>query len=101
MNVTEVMHLPTPVPVQRPLPAAAATALVPAAQNASSAPSGNLTQQAVKTYQVLQGGAGFPPSADPTFVLPPDSRGFVQLFNTIQAIAVEHVYPAPIFSFSA
>ena len=100
MSVTEVIHLPTPVPVQHASTALAAASAVPAVST-SPTPSGNLSQQAAKTYQVLQGGAGFPPSSDPTFVLPPDGRGFIQLFNTIQAIAVEHVYPAPIFSFNA
>jgi hypothetical protein len=71
------------------------------AVDSSAAGSGNLSQQAASTYEILRGGAGFPPSAEPTFVLPTNSRGFEQLYNALQAVAVEHVYPAPIFSFTA
>ncbi len=68
---------------------------------ATSPISANLSQQAAPTYQVLQGGAGLPPSANPSFVLPPGGAGFLRLYAALEAIAVEHVYPAPIFSFSA
>ncbi|HEY5340586.1 MAG TPA: hypothetical protein VIK27_06135 [Candidatus Aquilonibacter sp.] len=73
-----------------------------AASAAASSPSNaNLSQQAAPIYQVLQGGAGLPPSANPSFVLPPSGAGFLRLYAALEAIAVEHVYPAPIFSFSA
>jgi hypothetical protein len=61
----------------------------------------DLSAAAAPTYRVLQGGGGLPASATPSFVLPANGRGFLALFNALQAIAVEHVYPAPVFSFSA
>ena len=99
MNVASVTHLAAAVPLQRAVPAVPASA--PAVASAPAPATGNLSQQAAKTFGVLQGGAAFPPSATPTYVLPANGRGFSQLFNTLQAIAVEHFYPAPIFTFSA
>jgi hypothetical protein len=67
----------------------------------SSTAGSNLSEQAAPTFRVLQGGGGLPPSGSPSFVLPPNGVGFLRIFTALEAIAVEHVYPAPIFSFSA
>jgi hypothetical protein len=106
MNVSGIVHLPTPTPVgstalvgsKVAAPAQAASVSLPAVAVPLKA---NLSEQAAPVYQVLRAGATIPPSSAPGYVLPPYGHGFSQLFNAIQAIAVEHVYPAPVFSFSA
>jgi hypothetical protein len=98
MKVDDVIQLPPPVPVRRE---SAPAAVVSAPATPPAYASTNLSQQAAGTYHVLSGGAAFPASNTPTFVLPANARGLIQLYNAIQAIAVERVYPAPIFSFSA
>ena len=104
MKVDDVIQLPPPVPV-RSSNAGGSSLAAPAPSPASVAqglsPSGNLSQQAAGTYHVLSGGAAFPASNTPTFVLPANARGLIQLYNAIQAVAVERIYPAPIFSFNA
>lgn len=73
----------------------AGTSLAPVSQPA------NLSNEAASTFQVLQGGAASPASGSPAFVLPADAAGFLRLYQALQAIAIERVYPAPIFSFQA
>ncbi len=69
-------------------------------QPATPANHGNLSQAAQPVFDALQSAAAFPPSADPTYVLPANGS-FLRLFNAVQAIAAERVYPAPVFSFTA
>ncbi len=60
----------------------------------------NLSQLAAPVYQALQSTAAFPPSSDPTFVVPLGT-GVLRLYEAVQAIAAERLYPAPVFSFAA
>jgi hypothetical protein len=60
----------------------------------------NLTQLAAPVYQALQSTAAFPASSDPAFVVPL-GLGVLRLYEAVQAIAAERVYPAPVFSFAA
>jgi hypothetical protein len=60
----------------------------------------NLTQLAAPVYQALQSTAAFPASSDPAFVVPLGT-GVLRLYEAVQAIAAERVYPAPVFSFAA
>jgi hypothetical protein len=60
----------------------------------------NLSQAAKPVFEALQSAAAFPPSADPTYVLPVNGN-FLRLFSAVQALAAERVYPAPVFSFTA
>jgi len=61
----------------------------------------NLSEAAKPVYQALQSAAAFPPSANPSYVLPVQTGNFLRLFSTVQAIAAERLYPAPVFSFLA
>jgi hypothetical protein len=79
----------------------ASRALVRAADPGGAPVVQNLTAAAAATYRVLGGGAAYPPSSTPSFVLPANGLGYLQLYQTLLAIAVERVYPAPIFSFEA
>ena len=63
-------------------------------------PAGNLSQTAYPVYEALQAATTLPPSADPTFVPPPDGNA-LRLYAAVAAIAAERVYPAPVFSFTA
>jgi hypothetical protein len=109
MNISDVSYLPAPTPDQygfgsKSLAAAQAasvpTAVVPTSVLFASV-EGNLTQQAASVFQVLRAGTTYPASSNPSYVLPVDGFGLSRLFSTLQAIAVERVYPAPIFSFQA
>ncbi len=64
-------------------------------------PAGNLSEAAKPIFEALQSAAAFPPSANPTYVLPVNGSNFLRLFTAVQALAAERVYPAPVFSFRA
>jgi hypothetical protein len=105
-------HLPLPAaPTVPPVPAPTET--LPRATLAFAAPAygfadydhslsqlTNLSQVSKPVYEALQSASAFPPSANPTYVLPPNSN-FLRLFSAVQAIAAERIYPAPVFSFRA
>jgi len=61
----------------------------------------NLTEASKPVYQALQSAAAYPPSTYPSYVLPTNTSSFLRLFSTVQAIAAERIYPAPVFSFLA
>lgn len=63
-------------------------------------PQGNLSEAARPVYEALQAAAAFPPSTNPAYMLPSNGN-FLRLFSAVQAVAVERIYPAPIFSFTA
>ncbi len=105
-------HLPVPAASTVP-PVAAPTETLPRAALAFAAPAygfadyddslsdlTNLSQVSKPVYEALQSAAAFPPSANPSYVLPPNSN-FLRLFSAVQAIAAERIYPAPVFSFRA
>lgn len=77
---------------------AASAAAIPASTLLASV-DGNLTQQAAKVFSVLRAGTTY--TSTPAYVLPANGVGLSRLFSTLQAIAVERVYPAPLFSFQA
>lgn len=91
--VIETLTLPPAHPVT---PVAEVTRV----QAAAPASYGNLSQAAQPVFAALQSVAAFPPSADPSYVLPPNGN-FLRLFSAVQAIAAERIYPAPVFSFTA
>jgi hypothetical protein len=95
MSLTPLAPLPVSVPASH---GAGVRAVVAAPQPASPA---SLSAQAAPTFAVLQAGAGLPPSANPAYVLPASAQGFLRLFAALQAVAVERIYPAPVFSFQA
>jgi hypothetical protein len=109
MSISAAIHLPTQTSVQlglvqrnlaAPVASAETNPVVPTSVLLASV-EGNLTDQAAQVYAVLRAGSTIPASYSPGYVLPVNEFGFSRLFSTLAAIAVEHVYPAPIFSFQA
>jgi hypothetical protein len=99
MSITPVAAAPETLtlPPAHPVAPVAEVARVQPSTWASHA---NLSQAAQPVFEALQSAAAFPPSATPSYVLPPNSN-ILRLFSAVQAIAAERVYPAPVFSFTA
>ena len=93
ISATDTLTLPPAHPVTP-------VAEVARVQPPASATHGNLSQAAAPVFEALQSAAEFPPSMDPTYVLPVGGD-YLRLFSAVQAIAAERVYPAPVFSFTA
>jgi hypothetical protein len=93
MNVGAVSTLTT-----QSSPVSLSPRKTPVLPNPDSSPS-DLSQAARPVYEALQSAWTVPASKAPAFVLPP-SGGVLRLFEAVQAIAAERVYPAPIFSFA-
>jgi hypothetical protein len=114
MNLPMIRTTDLALPFATPLPPVTPpTESIPRAAPAFSAPSyefadfddsfarlANLSEVSEPVYQALQSAAAFPPSANPGYVLPSNGN-FLRLFNAVQAIAAERIYPAPVFSFRA
>jgi hypothetical protein len=108
MNLPALRSIDLPIPAALPVTAAPPTTVLNLPRASSfAAPAygfagtaGNLSQAAKPVFEALQAAAAFPPSANPTYVLPANGN-FLRLFSAVQAIAAERVYPAPVFSFTA
>jgi hypothetical protein len=61
----------------------------------------NLTEVSKPVFQALQSITALPPSTNPSYVLPSNTSNLLRLFSVIQSIAVDRIYPAPVFSFTA
>jgi hypothetical protein len=82
-------------------PAGAATiASFRAATRAGLESEPNLSLAAAPVYQALQSAWAAADAHVPLFVLPPDGGSVLRLYEAVQAIAAERVYPAPVFSFA-